>query len=93
MHNGSYPSIDPSLIEVPSSPASHLRPASVDGFDWADAGLGAGAMVGLTAMAAGAALALGTARAAVTGGVAGAHARSGTQRAGLSPAPCGPIAD
>jgi hypothetical protein len=55
VQNASYPSVDPSLLVVPSSSA----PATTsDGFDWGDAGLGAGAMLGLTAMAAGTAVAL-----------------------------------
>jgi hypothetical protein len=58
VQNASYPSVDPSLLVVPSSPASAAETSSGDGFDWGDAGLGAGAMLGLTAMAAGTAVAL-----------------------------------
>ena len=51
----SYPNatLDPSLRAVPSSSASATQTTSSDGFDWGDAGLGAGAVLGLTAMAAG----------------------------------------
>ena len=56
--NGSYPSVDPSLVEGTRAPTSTPATTSGDGFDWGDAGLGAAAMLGLTAMAAGSALAL-----------------------------------
>jgi hypothetical protein len=55
----SYPSVDPALLHdtsVPTPPPA--TSASDGGFDWGDAGLGAGAMLGLTAMAAGTAVAL-----------------------------------
>ena len=61
VRNGSsYSSVNSTVgpVEAPESPTSAPATVSGDGFDWGDAGLGAGAMLGLTAMAAVTALAL-----------------------------------
>ena len=51
---GSYPSVDPALLHDTSVPAPPPATSASDGgFDWGDAGVGAGAMLGLTTMAAG----------------------------------------